>query len=288
MDEIGQKLRNARIKKGYTIDDLQQVTKIQKRYLIAIEEGQFDHLPGDFYVRAFIKQYSDAVGISSDDLLEEYKSEIPDSQPKEPVQTSEKNSTRAIKEDSTPFFSKLGNYIPQIIVGIVILVIIGVIAYGMISKSQNESKVNIPQDNTEQTSKKTSSKKSDKKKATKKKASSKKTAAKKSTELSVKESSTDGTYTIKNVPSDGVNVVVTGKSGQAWIQFSEGSSTTWQQALSSGEKKSTKVSADTTTFTVQTGNVNHTEISIGGKDVNLGKVGSDESIVKTLTFNIEK
>ncbi|MFC6324244.1 helix-turn-helix domain-containing protein [Companilactobacillus baiquanensis] len=288
MDEIGQKLRNARIKKGYTIDDLQQVTKIQKRYLIAIEEGQFDHLPGDFYVRAFIKQYSDAVGISSDDLLEEYKSEIPDSQPKEPVQTSEKNNTRAIKEESVPFFTRMGNYIPQIIVGIVILVIIGVIAYGMISKSQNESKVNIPQDKTEQTSKKSSSKKkSSTKKSSTKKTTAKKTA-KKSTALSVKESSTDGTYTVKNVPSDGVDVVVTGKSGQAWIQFSEGSSTTWQQALSSGEKKSTKVSADTTTFKIQTGNVNHTEISIGGKSVDLGKVSGSESIVKTLTFNVEQ
>ncbi|MFD1418375.1 helix-turn-helix domain-containing protein [Companilactobacillus keshanensis] len=288
MDEIGQKLRNARIKKGYTIDDLQQVTKIQKRYLIAIEEGQFDHLPGDFYVRAFIKQYSDAVDISSDDLLEEYKSEIPDSQPKEPVQSSEKGSTRAIKEDKGSIFSRLNNYIPQIVVGIVILVIIGVIAYGMISKSQNESKVNIPQDNTEQSSKKSTTKKSAKKTSTKKKASSKKTTAKKTTALSVKESSTDGTYNIKNVPSDGTTVFVSGKSGQAWIEFKEGSNTTWQQALSANEKKSTKISADTGSFTIQTGNINHTKITIDGKSVNLGTVGSNESIVKTLTFNIEK
>ncbi|EPD00588.1 Xre-like DNA-binding protein, partial [Lacticaseibacillus paracasei subsp. paracasei Lpp227] len=35
--KLGKKLRDARIQKGYTIDDLQQITKIQKRYLIAIE-----------------------------------------------------------------------------------------------------------------------------------------------------------------------------------------------------------------------------------------------------------
>jgi len=280
MDEIGQKLRNARIKKGYTIDDLQQITKIQKRYLIAIEEGQFDHLPGDFYVRAFIKQYSDAVGISSDDLLEEYKADIPNSQPTQ-ESTPEETKTRTIKEESNSFFSNLGNYIPQIVVGIVVIVIIGVIAFGMVHRNQNASSVTIPKDNTTQTTKK-STKKTPAKKAPAKKAEAK------TKELTVKESSTEGTYTITNAPTDGVKVDVEGSGGQAWIQFKEGSNTTWQQALSSGEKKSTTVPSDTTTFTVQTGNVTNTKVTIDGKAVDLSKSQSGSTIVKTLTFNIEK
>lgn len=280
MDEIGQKLRNARIKKGYTIDDLQQITKIQKRYLIAIEEGQFDHLPGDFYVRAFIKQYSDAVGISSDDLLEEYKADIPNSQPTQ-ESAPEETKTRTIKEESNSFFSNLGNYIPQIVVGIVVIVIIGVIAFGMVHRNQNASNVTIPKDNTTQTTKKST------KKTTTKKAPAKK-AAPKTKELTVKESSTEGTYTITNAPTDGVKVDVEGSGGQAWIQFKEGSNTTWQQALSSGEKKSTTVPSDTTTFTVQTGNVTNTKVTIDGKAVDLSKSQSGSTIVKTLTFNIEK
>lgn len=280
MDEIGQKLRNARIKKGYTIDDLQQITKIQKRYLIAIEEGQFDHLPGDFYVRAFIKQYSDAVGISSDDLLEEYKADIPNSQPTQ-ESTPEETKTRTIKEESNSFFSNLGNFIPQIVVGIVVIVIIGVIAFGMVHRNQNASSVTIPKDSTTQTTKKST------KKTTTKKAPAKKAAAK-TKELTVKESSTEGTYTITNAPTDGVKVEVEGSGGQAWIQFKEGSNTTWQQALSSGEKKSTTVPSDTTTFTVQTGNVTNTKVTIDGKAVDLSKSQSGSTIVKTLTFNIEK
>ncbi|ATO45911.1 hypothetical protein C5L30_002412 [Companilactobacillus farciminis] len=278
MDEIGQKLRNARIKKGYTIDDLQQITKIQKRYLIAIEEGQFDHLPGDFYVRAFIKQYSDAVGISSDDLLEEYKSDIPNAQPTQET-APEETKTRSIKEESNSFFSNLGNYIPQIVVGIIVVVIIGVIAFGMIHRNQSSSSVTIPKDNTEQTTKKA-------KKTTKKKAA-KKTETK-SKETAVKESDTEGTYTITNAPSDGLKVVVEGSNGQAWIQFKEGDNTTWQQALSADEKKETTVPSDTTTFTIQTGNVNNTKVTIDGKDVDLSKSQSGDTIVKTLTFNIEK
>ncbi|ALB29325.1 helix-turn-helix domain-containing protein [Companilactobacillus heilongjiangensis] len=280
MDEIGQKLRNARIKKGYTIDDLQQITKIQKRYLIAIEEGQFDHLPGDFYVRAFIKQYSDAVGISSDDLLEEYKADIPNSQPTQ-ESAPEETKTRTIKEESNSFFSNLGNYIPQIVVGIVVIVIIGVIAFGMVHRNQNASSVTIPKDNTTQTTKK-STKKTPAKKTPAKKAEAK------TKELTVKESSTEGTYTITNAPTDGVKVDVEGSGGQAWIQFKEGSNTTWQQALSSGEKKSTTVPSDTTTFTVQTGNVTNTKVTIDGKAVDLSKSQSGSTIVKTLTFNIEK
>ncbi|PMD73272.1 helix-turn-helix domain-containing protein [Companilactobacillus nuruki] len=280
MDEIGQKLRNARIKKGYTIDDLQQITKIQKRYLIAIEEGQFDHLPGDFYVRAFIKQYSDAVGMSSDDLLEEYKAEIPNSQPTQEAKPEE-TKTRSIKEESNSFFSNLGNYIPQIIVGIVVLVIIGVIAFGMVHRNQNASSVTIPKDNTTQTTKKTTKKTTIKKTTTKAKKST-------SSELTVKESSTEGTYTITNAPSSGLKVVVEGSGGQAWVQFSEGSNTTWQQALSADEKKSTTVPSDTTTFSIQTGNVTNTKITIDGKDVDLSKSQSGSTIVKTLTFNIEK
>lgn len=282
MDEIGQKLRNARIKKGYTIDDLQQITKIQKRYLIAIEEGQFDHLPGDFYVRAFIKQYSDAVGISGDDVLEEYKADIPNSQPAQ-EEAPQENKTRSIKEESNSFFSSLGNYIPQIVVGIVVIVIIAVIAFGMIHRSQNASSVTIPKDNTTKVTKKSTSKK------TKKTTKAKKTAKKADTKsVSVKASDTDDTYTVKNVPSSGLKVVVTGKGGQAWIQFTEGSNTTWQQALSADEKKETTVPTDTTSFKIQTGNVNNTEITIDGKKLDLGTVDSSSSIVKTLTFNIEK
>ena len=74
---IGKKLKDARVANGLTLDDLQQATKIQKRYLIAIEDEKFDELPGDFYVRAFIKQYANTVGLNGNELLQEYDDYLP-------------------------------------------------------------------------------------------------------------------------------------------------------------------------------------------------------------------
>lgn len=77
MTELGARLKEARLAKGYSIDDLQEITKIQKRYLASIEEGNYATMPGAFYVRAFIKQYAEAVDLNADELLETYKTDIP-------------------------------------------------------------------------------------------------------------------------------------------------------------------------------------------------------------------
>lgn len=77
VSELGDRLRQARSDKGLSIDDVQSLTKIQKRYLTGIEEGNYDAMPGPFYIRAFVRQYADAVGLNGDELLAEFKHELP-------------------------------------------------------------------------------------------------------------------------------------------------------------------------------------------------------------------
>src|SRR3954454_4463760 len=77
MTELGTILKEARIAKNLSLDDLQSITKIQKRYLIGIEEGNYSGMPGNFYARAFIKQYAEALQLNPDEIFETYKSEIP-------------------------------------------------------------------------------------------------------------------------------------------------------------------------------------------------------------------
>src|SRR5699024_236679 len=84
--ELGAIVKEARQEKNISLESLQESTKIEKRYLKAIEQGNFHILPGTFYARAFIKEYAEAVGLNAEELLAEHKNELPTSQPKEDVQ----------------------------------------------------------------------------------------------------------------------------------------------------------------------------------------------------------
>ncbi|MBD7967287.1 helix-turn-helix domain-containing protein [Paenibacillus gallinarum] len=106
MSELGQQLKEARLQKGLSLDDVQEMTKIRKRYLEAIESGDYKVLPGSFYVRAFIKTYAETVGLNPDELLEGHKKDVPDSEQEatmEPVIT--KRSSRPASERNNKWLS---------------------------------------------------------------------------------------------------------------------------------------------------------------------------------------
>nr|WP_276563096.1 RodZ domain-containing protein [Lysinibacillus xylanilyticus] len=125
-------MKEARLSKGYSLDDLQEITKIQKRYLIGIEEGNYSIMPGSFYVRAFIKQYADAVGLDAEELLETYKSELPGTPNNQVSQMTSSPSRRKVSKGPS---TKMMEAMPKIIVGLFIIVIIVVIWVLMQSKN---------------------------------------------------------------------------------------------------------------------------------------------------------
>ncbi|MGM7635776.1 helix-turn-helix domain-containing protein [Bacillus sp. Hm123] len=114
LTELGNRLREARKAKGLSLADVQEMTKIQKRYLTGIEEGNYDMMPGKFYVRAFIKQYAEAVGLNPDELFEEFKSEVPSSHEDEIPQRATKVEPVKSKVPTEP--SKLLEHLPKILV----------------------------------------------------------------------------------------------------------------------------------------------------------------------------
>lgn len=139
LTELGNVLKQAREAKGLSLDDLQNLTKIQKRYLVGIENGNYDMMPGKFYVRAFIKQYAEAVGLESEMIFEQYKSEIPSVREEQlPEQQLSRVQTKKTVSNS---HSKLLDLLPKILIGVFILAII-VFFYFMIIKGSSSSQSN--------------------------------------------------------------------------------------------------------------------------------------------------
>ncbi|RNF40575.1 helix-turn-helix domain-containing protein [Planococcus salinus] len=139
MSELGDRLKKARIEKGYTLEYLHQATKIQERFLIGIEEGNYSGMPGVFYVRAFIRQYAEAVGLNADALLEEYKTEIPvpangetGTSVSEPLPWRKRTYTMSLS-------GTMAESMPKITVALFIVVILAIMVFFYSKHASNDS-----------------------------------------------------------------------------------------------------------------------------------------------------
>lgn len=86
MFSIGDTLAEAREKKGQSLKDAEKETKIRAKYLEALEQNKFGLIPGDAYVKIFIREYANFLNIDPNPLISEYKE----------------------KHESSPHYEKLG------------------------------------------------------------------------------------------------------------------------------------------------------------------------------------
>ncbi len=70
--EIGSSLREARVKRGLSPADVQKAIRIRDRYLQALEEERWELLPGDAYVKGFLRTYADFLGLDGSLYIDEY------------------------------------------------------------------------------------------------------------------------------------------------------------------------------------------------------------------------
>lgn len=136
MSELGQVLQRAREEKGITLDDIQRITKIQKRYLEAIERGHFHVLPGHFYARAFIKSYAEAVGLDANHLMDHFQSDLPAQPPTEQV---ERLRRRRVATTSNPL--QASRWITKTLLVLFVALICGVSYYALVN---NDGSISLP------------------------------------------------------------------------------------------------------------------------------------------------
>ena len=74
MFEIGNSLREARERQGLGYPEIELATKIRGKYIRALEEEDFTSIPGDAYIRGFLRTYAEYLGLDGDVYVDEYAS----------------------------------------------------------------------------------------------------------------------------------------------------------------------------------------------------------------------
>ncbi|QGT99647.1 hypothetical protein SYNTR_1054 [Candidatus Syntrophocurvum alkaliphilum] len=118
MADIGDKFRKERLSKGYTLEAIEEETKIRKHYLDSIENEEFENLPPKVYAVGFVKRYAKFLDLDPQEMAEEFLQIAYDNTPNEEVlaQISKPNEEKPIS-----YFSKI-NY-KNILAGLIFLFI---------------------------------------------------------------------------------------------------------------------------------------------------------------------
>lgn len=262
MADIGEKLSSARKAKGMSISDVERITKIQSRYLTAIEEDDYDKLPGDFYVRAFIRQYANVVGLDGKKLLESYHQDVPEAKPEEYVENSIDNKSEEVKKTTENKKGLWQAYLPKIlgIIGALLVIMLVYLAFSKMFGGSNREAANNANDVTVS-------------ETAKKKSKPVTTAPTSSVKITKVE---PGVYRVRGLKSNRKLVVSTDSS--TYTQISEDSSYTWSNTLAEGEKHTTEVPSGTKRIVITFNNGEGAHIRIGGKRVPFTRAAGQQQI----------
>ncbi|WP_141433483.1 RodZ family helix-turn-helix domain-containing protein [Bacillus sp. 03113] len=293
MSELGNRLKEARLSKGLSLDDLQNATKIQKRYLVGIEEGNYSMMPGKFYVRAFIKQYAEAVGIEIEELLVEFKDEIPATMNDDiPEKLSRVQARPAISNNSTKILSVLPKILITIfVIGFLVLIWYllqqnaGVRTNNKIDDVNKDTKYETNLKDTSKSSEK-ENKKSNKTKETNK-SETKPAPVAPQQELAVAQTNGNKTtYDLKNTDKFQLKVVST---GETWVNIlNDKGHSFFQGILKKGATESQSIDfTNETGAVIVVGKSTETEIYVNDQKLEFA-VSPTQSVRQDITINFVK
>lgn len=294
MTELGNILKEAREAKGLSLDELQSITKIQKRYLLGIEEGNYSMMPGKFYVRAFIKQYAEAVGLDPEQLFEQHKNEIPSTYNEElPEQLSRVQSRKSI----SPETSKVLDVLPKILIGVFIIGAIALVWYLIVSNAGDDAEQPA---NTEkgqpivEESEEFADDSNDEGTGEEEEAADEEEPAEKETEPETPEqelavASNSGSNTVYELKGAETFVIKIVSLGQTWVGLSNGSGKSiFQETLVKGKNESrTEDLSNETQAVINIGRAPDTEIYVNDQKLEYA-VPPEEDMTQVITINFVK
>lgn len=123
MKEIGEYLRRVREEKNISLKEVQESTKISLRYLEALDNGDFESIPGEVYRKGFLVNYATALGLDGQDILKKYY----ELKAKEEEEQRKIQLEQAIQNKNTPVVNL--NWSKEVYLGIVAVLIVFLIVF---------------------------------------------------------------------------------------------------------------------------------------------------------------
>lgn len=279
---IGETLRKARIDKTISLDELQQRTKIQKRYLLAIEENDFQELPSDYYLRTFIRQYADEVNLDGNHLIDVLDGKDQPNPTYSELETV--GELRKNKHAEDPKKIQFRATLPMIVLGLVALAIISVVGY--MTWLDHQSSAMISENSSVQVERSAVSSSSVVKVSSSQPAATTETSKepeKPKMSIAMKKNATSAaTMKIEHAEKP-LELTFTGKE-RVWVGVQVNNALIYQYTLQANESQTTELPADTAQAVITLGIAKYGEVKVN--DQTLDFQPADSATQKNVTLNI--
>lgn len=144
MDNIGEILKNTRLDKGLSLEQVEEATSIRKIYLAAVENGDYAKIPGDVFTKGIIRTYGNYLGLNGPEMVTLYKAACAGVDPEE-VKPAEIRTTSKISVTPHLKPQKNSSGLFTYLISFVLLVIVAAAGYiFLFSGSKEPENVVIP------------------------------------------------------------------------------------------------------------------------------------------------
>ncbi|WP_105146680.1 cytoskeleton protein RodZ [Streptococcus suis] len=280
---IGEVLRTAREGRGWTFVDLQRITKIQAKYLQALEYNDFDFIANSDDVHSILKAYADALELDADVLLDAYET---NSLVKYYEDGEEELRSSELKRSYKVRKRKKNSYLPLIYLLLATGLIIIFVTYIVHSRLQNRASITPTTTSYSIVEQSVSEASSGTETSSTEQAQSNSTSSSSSAteNVTISGSGSNIVATLKTVTYP-VEVTVTAKNTTSWISLSDTLLEGGVTLTPDNPTVTTTIEEGVTSTTLVLGVVKGVEVTVGGKKLDLSALTADTG---SITINFEQ
>ncbi|WP_074412662.1 cytoskeleton protein RodZ [Streptococcus suis] len=280
---IGEVLRTAREGRSWTFVDLQRITKIQAKYLQALEYNDFDFIANSDDVQSILKAYAEALELDADVLLDAYET---NSLVKYYEDGEEELRSSELKRSYKVRKRKKNSYLPLIYLLLATGLIIIFVTYIVHSRLQNRASITPTTTSYSIVEQSVSEASSGTETSSTEQAQSNSTSSSSSVteNVTISGSGSNIVATLKTVTYP-VEVTVTAKNTTSWISLSDTLLEGGVTLTPDNPTVTTTVEEGVTSTTLILGVVKGVEVTVGGQKLDLSALTADTG---SITINFEQ